>query len=33
MDDEGVSQKEIVDVARKVKVELLKYFPCLFEVI
>ena len=32
-DDEGVSQKEIVDVARKVKVELLKYFPCLFEVI
>ena len=28
-DDEGVAQKEIVDVARKVKVELLKYFPSL----
>lgn len=33
MDDEGVAQKEIVDVARKVKVELLKHFPCLEEVI
>ena len=32
-DDEGVAQKEIVDVARKVKVELLKHFPCLAEVI
>ena len=32
-DDEGVAQKEVVDVARKVKVELLKHFPCLFEVI
>ena len=28
-DDEGVAQKEVVDVARKVKVELLKYFPSL----
>lgn len=27
--DEGVAQKEIVDVARKVKDELLKYFPSL----
>ena len=27
--DEGVAQKEVVDVARKVKVELLKYFPSL----
>ena len=32
-DDEGVAQKEIVDVARKVKKELLKHFPCLSEVI
>lgn len=32
-DDEGVAQKEVVDVARKVKEELLKYFPCLSEVI
>lgn len=32
-DDEGVAQKEIVDVARKAKVELLKYFPCLEEVL
>lgn len=32
-DDEGVAQKEVVDVARKVKVELLKYFHCLEEVI
>ena len=28
-DDEGVAQKEIVDVARKVKEELLKHFPSL----
>lgn len=28
-DDEGVAQAEVVDVARKVKVELLKYFPSL----
>lgn len=28
-DDEGVAQKEVVDVARKAKVELLKYFPSL----
>ena len=32
-DDEGVAQKEVVDVARKVKIELLKYFPCLGEVL
>lgn len=32
-DDEGVAQKEVVDVARKAKVELLKYFPFLEEVI
>ena len=32
-DDEGVAQKEAVDVARKAKVELLKYFPFLEEVI
>ena len=32
-DDEGVAQKEVVDVARKVKKELLKHFPCLAEVI
>ena len=31
-DDEGVAQKEVVDVARKAKVELLKHFPCLEEV-
>lgn len=31
--DEGVAQKEIVDVARKAKVELLKHFPCLEEVL
>ena len=31
-DDEGVAQKEVVDVARKAKVELLKYFPFLEEV-
>lgn len=29
-DDEGVAQKEVVDVARKVKDELLKYFPSLY---
>ena len=29
MDDEGVAQKEVVDVARKVKDELLKHFPSL----
>lgn len=28
-DDEGVAQKEVVDVARKAKEELLKYFPSL----
>ncbi len=32
-DDEGVTQKEHVDIARKAKVELLKYFPFLQEVI
>ena len=32
-DDEGVAQKEVVDVARKAKVELLKHFPCLEEVV
>lgn len=32
-DDEGVAQKEVVDVARKVKVELLKHYPFLEEVI
>ena len=32
-DDEGVAQKEVVDVARKAKVELLKYFPFLEDVI
>ena len=32
-DDEGVAQLEVVDVARKAKVELLKHFPCLEEVI
>ena len=33
MDDEGISQKEVVDVARKAKIELLKHFPCLEDVI
>lgn len=28
-DDEGVAQKEVVDVARKAKIELLRYFPSL----
>ena len=32
-DDYGVAQREIVDVARKAKVELLKHFPCLEEVV
>ena len=32
-DDEGVAQKEVVDVARKAKVELLKHFSFLEEVI
>ena len=32
-DDAGVAQKEVVDIARKAKVELLKYFPFLEEVI
>lgn len=32
-DDEGVAQKEVVDIARKAKVELLKYFPFLQDVI
>ena len=32
-DDEGIAQKEVVDVARKAKVELLKHFPCLEEVL
>ena len=32
-DDYGIAQKEVVDVARKVKVELLKHFPCLEEVL
>lgn len=32
-DDEGVAQKEVVDVARKAKIELLKHFPCLEDVI
>lgn len=32
-DDIGVAQKEVVDVARKVKIELLKHFPCLEEVL
>ncbi len=30
-DDEGVAQKEVVDIARKAKVELLKHFPFLEE--
>ena len=30
---EGVAQLEVVDVARKAKVELLKHFPCLEEVL
>ena len=33
MDEGGVAQLEVVDVARKAKVELLKHFPCLEEVI
>ena len=33
MIDYGVAQREIVDVARKAKVELLKHFPCLEEVV
>ena len=33
MIDEGVVQKEAVDVARKAKVELLKHFPCLQDVL
>lgn len=32
-DDIGVAQKEVVDVARKAKVEVLKYFPFLEQVI
>lgn len=32
-DDEGVAQKEVVDVARKVKIELLKLYPFLEEII
>ena len=32
-DDEGVAQKEVVDVARKVKKELLKLYPFLESVI
>lgn len=32
-DDEGAAQKEVVDVARKAKVELLKHFPCLEDVL
>ena len=32
-DDEGVAQLEVVDVARKAKVELLKHLPCLEEVL
>ena len=32
-DDEGVAQKEVVDVARKAKIELLKHFHFLSEVI
>jgi thymidylate synthase, flavin-dependent len=32
-DDEGVAQKEVVDVARKAKKEILKHFPFLEEVI
>lgn len=32
-DDEGVAQKEVVDVARKVKIELLKLYPFLEAVI
>ena len=33
MIDYGVAQREIVDVARKAKVELLKHFPCLEDVL
>ena len=32
-DDYGIAQKEVVDVARKAKIELLKHFPCLEDVI
>ena len=32
-DDKGVAQKEVVDVARKAKVELLKHFPFLEEML
>lgn len=32
-DDYGIAQKEVVDVARKAKVELLKHFPCLQDVL
>ena len=32
-DDEGVAQKEVVDVARKVKVELIKLYPFLENII
>ncbi len=31
--DEGVAQLEVVDVARKAKVELLKHFPCFEDVL
>ena len=31
--DEGVAQLEVVDIARKAKVDLLKHFPCLEEVL
>ena len=33
MIDYGVAQLEVVDVARKAKVELLKHFPCLEDVL
>lgn len=32
-DDEGVAQKEVVDVARKAKAVILEHFPCLAEVL
>ena len=32
-DDEGVAQKEVVDVARKVKTELLKLYPFLEDIV
>ena len=32
-DDEGVAQKEVVDIARKVKQELLRHYPFLNEII